>query len=43
MGSIPGLTQWVRDLAMLRVWCRSQVQLGSCVTVVDGVGQQLEL
>ena len=21
-GSIPGLTQWVKDLALLRLWCR---------------------
>ena len=30
-GSIPGLTQWVKDLAL---WCRSQTQLGSQVAVV---------
>ena len=29
--SIPGLTQWVKDLALL--WCRSQTQLGSGVAV----------
>ena len=29
--SIPGLAQWVEDLALL--WCRSQVQLGSHVAV----------
>ena len=22
MGSIPGLTQWVKDLALLWLWCR---------------------
>ena len=30
-GSIPGLAQWVEDLALL--WCRSQVKLGSHVAV----------
>ena len=26
-GSVPGLAQWVKDLALL--WCRLQTQLGS--------------
>ena len=30
-GSIPGLTQWVKDLMLL--WCRSQTQLRSRVAV----------
>ena len=29
--SIPGLAQWVKDLALL--WCGSQTRLGSCVAV----------
>ena len=32
-GSIPGLTQWVKDLALHELWCRSQMQLGSGVAV----------
>ena len=31
VGSIPGLSQWVKDLALL--WCGSQAQLGSCIAV----------
>ena len=31
-GPIPGLAQWVKDLA-LKPWCRSQMQLGSGVTI----------
>ena len=31
VGSIPGLAQWVKDLALL--WCRSQTWLGCCVAV----------
>ena len=30
-GSIPGLTQWVKDC--LELWCKSQTQLGSCIAV----------
>ena len=30
-GSIPGLAQWVKDLALL--WCRSQMQLRSGIAV----------
>ena len=30
-GLTPGLAQWVKDLAKL--WCRSQMELGSCVAV----------
>ena len=31
-GSIPGLTQWVRDLVL--PWCRLQMQLRSCIAVL---------
>ena len=30
-GSIPGLTQWVKDLALPQLQCRRQKQLGSGV------------
>ena len=33
-GSILGLAQWVKDLAL---WCRLQVRLGSCVAVAVAV------
>ena len=33
VGSIPGLAQWVKDLALHELWYRSQMQLGSCVAV----------
>ena len=32
-GSIPGLTQWVRDQRCHELWCRSQTELGSHVAV----------
>ena len=32
-GSIPGLAQWVKDLVLLQVSRRLQVQLGSHVAV----------
>ena len=38
-GSIPGLAQWVKDLALRELWCRSQRRLRSCVVE----GQQLWL
>ena len=28
-GSEPGPAQWVKDLALLQLWCRSQLQLRS--------------
>ena len=28
-GSIPGPTQWVKDIALLLLWCRLQLWLGS--------------
>ena len=31
--SIPGLAQWAKDLALLWLWCRSQMWLGSGVAV----------
>lgn len=27
LGSIPGPKKWVKDLALMKVWCRSQLQL----------------
>ena len=30
-GSIPGLAQWVKDLALHDLWCRSQMWLRSRV------------
>ena len=32
-GLIPGLAQWVKDLASLGLWCCSQMQIGSGVAV----------
>ena len=32
-GSIPGLTQWVRDWHCHELWYRSQMRLRSCVSV----------
>ena len=31
VGSIPGLAQWVKDLALCELWCRSQTWLGSAL------------
>ena len=33
VGSIPGLTEWVEDLALHELWCGSQTQLRSHVAV----------
>ena len=33
VGLIPGLAQWVKDLALLELWYRSQTQLRSGVAV----------
>ena len=35
MGSIPSLAQWVKDPALLWLWCKSQIQLGSGVAVAQ--------
>ena len=32
-GLIPGLAQWVEDLVLLQLKCRSQTQLGSGVAM----------
>ena len=32
-GSIPGLTQWVKDPCCSELWCRLQTWLSSCVAV----------
>ena len=32
-GSIPGLTQWVKDLSLLWLWCGTQMRLRSGVAV----------
>ena len=32
-GSISGLAQWVRDLALRELWCRSQMRLGAGIAV----------
>ena len=31
VGWIPGLAQWVKDLVLPELWCRSQTWLGSYV------------
>ena len=36
-GSIPGLVQWVKGPALLWLWCRSQMRLGSGVAVAVAV------
>ena len=33
VGSIPGLSQWVKDLGCLELWCRLQMLRGSGVAV----------
>ena len=38
-GSIPGLAQWVKDPHCCELWCRSQMQLGSCIAVAVAVVQ----
>ena len=32
-GSIPGLTQWVKDLCCCKLWCRSKMWLGSDIAM----------
>ena len=32
--SIPGPVQWVKDLALRELWCRSQARLNSSVAIV---------
>ena len=32
-GLIPGLAQWVKDLALRELWCRLQMRFGSGVVV----------
>ena len=33
VGSIPGLSQWVKDLSCCELWCTSQTQLKSGVAM----------
>ena len=33
-GLIPGLAQWIKDLACHELWYKVKIQLGSCVAVV---------
>ena len=33
VGLIPDFAQWIKDLALLRLWCRSQMQFGSGIAV----------
>ena len=33
---IPGLVQWVKDLAWPELWCRLQRQIGYCIAVAVG-------
>ena len=33
-GAIPGLTQWVKKLALPELWCKQQMQPRSCISVV---------
>ena len=42
-GWIPTLPQWLRSLCCCKLWCRSQMQLGSGIAVAVGVGCQLQL
>ena len=42
-GSIPGAAQWVEDLALHELWCRSKTQLRSHVCCGCGIGWQLQL
>jgi len=37
VGSIPGLAQWVKDLALTWLWCRSRLWLRSGVAVAVAV------
>ena len=32
-GLMPGLTQWVKDMVLRELWCRSQKRLGSGMAV----------
>ena len=36
-GSVPALAQWVKDPVFCELWCRLQMQLGSCVAVAVAV------
>ena len=33
VGLIHGLAQWVEDPDCCELWCRSQIQFGSCIAV----------
>ena len=42
-GLIPGLTQWVKDLAFGELWCRSQMRPRIWHCCGCDLGQQLQL
>ena len=43
VGSIPGLIQWVKDEHCHELWCRPQLQLGSCISCGCGGGRWPQL
>ena len=43
LGLIPGPAQWVKDLVLLQLWCRSQMWLRSGVAAAVVYTWQLQL